>query len=211
MPSIRVWGKDVELPLPAGVAVMAPGVDISRSSVSLRKNMAWDFLPVPERDIGAHLPVCGNWPSKPPRGDMYCETSMLCHPLVSPLAAMKWEGAPPAFFLVGSKEMLVDEGRALAKRMDLQGVKVRWVEGEGGFHCWPMVMPGLGLSKVGMEEWGTFVVEVFEKRVGRSEGWRWNFKGKKKIEISVGGKGGLEDEEVLRRMRKARGERRDIG
>src|ERR1700753_2000323 len=68
-------------------------------------------------------------PAKPPRVDIYAEGNALCHPLISPLAANDWKGAPPVYFACG-EELLADEARAVACRMARQKVFVVWEQYE---------------------------------------------------------------------------------
>jgi len=108
----------VPAPLPGGLALLSPWCDITGSSDSITRNAEYDYLCnqwLPER-----IPDCHLWPTDPPRADVYAPDCALSHPLVSPLAARDWTGAPPVRFMVG-QELLSDESAAIANMMARQG------------------------------------------------------------------------------------------
>lgn len=167
-PKTKFHGKDVELPLPAGVALVSPWLDITRSLPSIEHFAKYDYLPPRSTTVSSRYPVDDIWPTKPHRADLYCEGSALLHPLVSPLAARDWRGAPPMFFSVG-QEMLRDEDAVLARRVAKQGVKVVWREFEAMPHCFAMMLDALKESRCHWEEIGKFCKELVEKnQVGGS-------------------------------------------
>ncbi|KAG9192922.1 hypothetical protein G6011_11656 [Alternaria panax] len=145
-PTVRFHGKDVEIPLPAGVALSSPQTDKRE-------------FPKDE----------GVWPSSPPRADLYCEGSALMHPLVSPLAAKDWSQSPPLFFSVG-EEMLRDEGAVVAQRCVAQGVTVVWRDFEAMPHCFAMLVESNPASKVHFEEYGGFCRDVVDGKKVESNG-----------------------------------------
>lgn len=135
---------------------------------------------------------------------------MLCHPLVSPLAAKDWRGAPPVWMVYG-QEMLVDEGRVVARRMAGQGVRVEWVEYEAMPHCFALLLEGSWNegSRGCMERWAGFCVRAVEGRVqGGGRGLLVRARSLEEREVRVGGEGeGWGDEEVGRMMREERRKR----
>ncbi len=157
-PPIYFHGKKITLPLPAGIATDSAWCDMTRSMPSLHTNAKFDYIPPPDvptstqmTSVDSQHPTdplnkhpCTAWPATPPRCDLYCDGSMLCHPLVSPLAATaeSWTGAPPMFFCVG-EEMLADEIRIVARRCAKAGVKVRWEGFEAMPHVFAMLLEGL--------------------------------------------------------------------
>lgn len=161
LPTVRFHGKDVEIPLPAGIAMTSPWLDITRGLPSIEGLVQYDYLPPPSQTDTREFPACPMWPASPPRADLYCEGSALMHPLVSPLAAKSWEGAPPLFFSVG-QEMLRDEDAVLAQRAVKQGVKVVWREFEAMPHCFAMLLESNPGTPVHYEEFGKFCREVVE-------------------------------------------------
>jgi acetyl esterase/lipase len=161
--TIRWHGKEVELPLPAGVAMTSPWLDITRSLPSLSTLAKYDYLPTPAQTAGMAFPADDLWPVDPPRADMYAEASALCHPLVSPLAAKDWSGLSgdgdggkcPVWFGMG-QEMLRDEDAVVAKRIAQQGGTVVWREWEGMPHVFAFMLDKHDASKQFLEEFGRF-------------------------------------------------------
>lgn len=202
-------GATIDLPLPAGLALNSPWTDLTRCMPSLSANARYDYLPPPSAGT-AHLPPCPIWPTVPPRGDIYCDTSALCHPLVSPLAARDWRGACPVWMGCGT-EMLYDEAAVLAARMAGQGVCVGWACFEAMPHCFALMLdhlPGSGRFFEGWAEWVRGCVEGPGKVVGRGV---FVEVGGREREVDVRGLGeevGVGGfEEVLGRMREAMGKR----
>lgn len=160
-PRVKFHGRDVAIPLPAGLALTSPWLDITRGLPSIEDLAKYDYLPPPSQTDKREFPPCDMWPSNPPRADLYCEASALLHPLVSPLAAGDWRGAPPLFFSVG-QEMLRDEDAVLARRAAVQGVRVVWREFETMPHCFAMLVPNNNGAAVHHAEMGRFCKEVVQ-------------------------------------------------
>lgn len=175
--------------------------------------MQYDYLPPPiTPNAIARYPKDSVWPTSPPRGDIYCETSMLCHPLTSPVAARDWEGACPVWMGVG-EEMLVDECKVLAAKMAKQGVQVQFDMWEAMPHCFAMVLEwcGLATSKKFYERWAEFSKRVTgngDSYVTTKGTWYEVRTGKEEA-INVEGLAPLSDEEVLKKMRQAQEDRRE--
>lgn len=169
LPTVKWHGKDVEIPLPGGLALVSPWLDVTRSLPSIEKLAKYDYLPPPSHTQNIRFPPCDAWPAKPPRADLYCEGSAMLHPLVSPVGAKDWTGAPPVFFSLG-EEMLRDEDAVLARRLHAQGSKVVWREFEAMPHCFGMMLDALPASKVHIEETAKFCREAVEDKVTQSSG-----------------------------------------
>jgi acetyl esterase/lipase len=163
-PRLRFHGKEVEVPLPAGTLANSGWFDICRAMPTLTTNAKYDYLPTPEfnNEVATRYPPDDIWPSKPPRGDMFCHLSILDHPLVSPLAADSWEGSPPMWFCTG-QEMLSDEDTILASRAASQGVKVQFEEYEAMPHCFAMLLPSLPSSDRCLRNCGEFCRRCVEE------------------------------------------------
>lgn len=151
----------IDVPVPAGLALNSPWTDLTRCMRSLTTNAVYDYLPAPSSGTD-HLPPCPIWPTTPPRGDIYCDTSALCHALVSPLAARDWRGACPVWMTCGT-EMLYDEGAVLAAQMAGQGVPVGWLCFEAMPHCFALMLDHLTASGRCFEEWAEWVRAVVER------------------------------------------------
>ena len=187
---------ELPLPLPAGVSAHSPWLDLTHVFPSKMTNAKYDYLPSPMSPQSLRdIPRDSIWPTDPPRGDLYCEINMLCHPLVSPVAARDWTGgkdgevAPPMYLAFG-EEMLVDEGKQLAQTAARQGVTVIWEEWEGMCHCFGMVLPGTPMSKRVFSDWAGFCRAVCGVD-GQAGG-----EGGKAGQSGEFGKGGAEEVEV---------------
>ncbi|KAG7286111.1 hypothetical protein NEMBOFW57_008414 [Staphylotrichum longicolle] len=117
------------IPLPAGVAANSPWLDITHSSPSCTANAAFDYLPTLPQQLAAESrrPPCAAWPADPPRKHLYAPDSLLAHPLVSPVLARSWAGAPPVYVCTGW-ELLADEDKFVAHKMWREGVRVVFEE-----------------------------------------------------------------------------------
>lgn len=133
IPVVRFHGRDVHIPLPAGVSANSGWFDISRAMPSIVGNAKYDYLPPANHDsvgIGANFPKDSIWPQNPPRGDLFCDLSLLDHPLVSVVVAESWKTSCPLWMCTG-QEMLGDEDVLVAARAAGQGVKVHFEQYEG--------------------------------------------------------------------------------
>ena len=133
--TIKFFGRDVRMPLPAGVASFSAWTDHTQALPSYTANQTYDYF---SQSALERVPPCEIWPASPPRGTMYCEIPALCHPLVSPTIAKDWTGAPPLFFCCG-QEMLVDNSKIIAQRAVSQGCTVLWAEYDTMPHCFPFI------------------------------------------------------------------------
>ena len=198
------------LPLPAGCATHSPWLDVTRSMPSINANAEYDYLPPPlTRDKASTFPACEIWPTDPPRGDLYCDTSMLCHPLVSPLAAKDWTGCCPLFIAYG-EEMLSDESKIIAARAAKQGVAVVSEQWEAMPHCFAMMLLGSPMSKRCFKDWSSFCTVVTKGVEPSTRGLWFEAKTQKETEVDVAALAPVGDEEVRELMEKAR-KARDLG
>lgn len=203
-PIVTFHGKTVEIPLPAGLAMISPWLDITRGLPSIENLIAFDYLPPPSQTDSREFPSCDMWPASPPRADLYCEASALLHPLVSPLAARDWTGAPPLFFSVG-QEMLRDEDAVFAQRAVAQGVKVVWREFEAMPHCFAMLLENSPGAPVHYAEIARFCREVVGGEKVETGGLFYKAKSLVSSEVDVGsGLTDLTDEQAEEYMRKGR-------
>lgn len=84
-------------------------------------NASNDVLPHEQRQIQAIQPACNAWHTSTPRGDLLCDMSAVCHPVVSPTAAPGWSGAPPMWFAYGER-MVADEGAIMHSEPQHKGL-----------------------------------------------------------------------------------------
>lgn len=161
LPTVLFHGVTVVVPLPAGVSLNSPSLDITRSLQWSEAHAQYDYLPPPSMSP-AQAPACEIWPTDPPRPDLFCEGSALCHPLVSPLAATRWDGSPPLFIVCG-EELLTDECKVVAQRAARQGVRVVWEQYEAMPHCFSLVLEGSLGSDMSFSSWAKFINMAVEK------------------------------------------------
>ncbi|GAB1315763.1 hypothetical protein MFIFM68171_05973 [Madurella fahalii] len=168
------WATAAPLPLPAGVAVNSPWLDLTHSSPSCTANAAFDYLPTPEQQrlAEAKRPPCAAWPpdntttdtttattatGHPPRKHLYAPDALLTHPLVTLLLAPSWRGAPPTYICAGW-ELLADEDRHAARKMWRDGARtVVLEEYEGMPHCFGLVLPHLKEARRCLAGWAGFI------------------------------------------------------
>ena len=202
LPKVKFHGREVEIPLPAGLALTSPWLDITRGLPSIEGLVQYDYLPPPSQTDTRVFPPDDVWPASPPRADLYCEGSALLHPLVSPLAAKSWEGAPPMFFSLG-QEMLRDEDAVLAQRAVKQGVKVVWREFEAMPHCFAMLLEHNNGAPVHYSEYAKFCRDVVEGKEIETNGEFIKAKTLERSEVDVrSGLTELTDEQVEEYMKK---------
>ncbi|KAL8732896.1 MAG: hypothetical protein Q9166_002497 [cf. Caloplaca sp. 2 TL-2023] len=201
---------EIPLPLPAGLASSSPWTDISRCMPSIIGNAQYDYLPPPMGpDAVDRFPSDEIWPTDPPRGDVYCDLSMLDHPLVSPLAAKDWTGSCPLWLAYG-EEMLADEGKAVASLAAKQGVAVIWEQTEAMPHCFFLIFEHLEASKIGFKNWAAFCARVAggtrgeERALLQTKGTWFAAKTCKETDIDVRSLAVCSQEEVAERMRSAK-------
>ena len=195
------------LPLPAACSTVAPWLDLTRSMPSITTNARYDYLPPPiSREKVSTFPHCEVWPTDPPRGDLYSDTSFMCHPLVSPLAAKDWTGACPLWFSYG-EEMLADEVQIVASKAAKQGVTVVSEQWEAMPHCFALILLGSSMSKKAYQNWAAFCKDVVKgEKIGTRGLWIEASTGKES-EVEVQSLCKISDKEVRERMGAAKAAR----
>ena len=197
---VRYNGKDVAVPLPGGATASSGWFDITRSMPSVAHNAKYDYLPPANHDDAASkYPVDEIWPTKPPRGDLFADLSMISHPLCSPLAAKSWEGAPPLWVMTG-EECLTDEDAVIAVMAASQGVTVHWEQYEAMPHVFQMMLPHLATSRRCYQSWGDFCRLAVEGRPTTTGTWI-AINPSKDRQVDVNKVTDLKHEEVLSLMR----------
>lgn len=171
---IQFHGKPVELGVPAGIATNSPWLDVTHALPSVKTNARYDYLMGidPERAQPEGPPPDEIWPTSPPRAEIYCNASMLTHPLVSPNAASTklWDGTPPVWMVCG-EELLTDNATAAARQIHAAGGTVHFVGYEGMPHCFCMIFR----TEDCFTRWTRFIVDVTTdpKQVKRLETGTW--------------------------------------
>jgi alpha/beta hydrolase fold len=148
------------------------------------------------------FPICEIWSASPPRKNFFAEDEMLCHPLVSPLAARDWSGAPPMWMCTG-QELLTDEDKHVAAKAARQGVVVQLEEWEGMPHCFAMVILNTEPSRrffKSISEFARTCVEAPGEL--QTRGVKIRAKTWREEKLDVESVSRFTDEEIDRRMRK---------
>lgn len=158
---ITWFGEERIIPLPAGVGVNSPWLDITQSSDSCSRNAQFDYLPSIDKQRTTVFPACDAWPASPPRGQIYAADDLLAHPLATLLMARSWEGAPPTYVCTGW-ELLADEDKFMAKKLRSQGVDVVFDEFEGMPHCFAIVLADTPAAKRCFDGWAGFLKKAAE-------------------------------------------------
>lgn len=198
---------DLPLPLPAGLAGNSPWTDLTRCMPSITANAQYDYLPPPmSHEKISRFPHDEIWPTDPPRGDLYCDLTVLRHPLVSPLAAKDWAGSCPIWFGYG-EEMLVDEGKSVANLAAQQGVTVVWEQFEAMPHCFSMIFEQLEAGRRCFQDWADFCAKVAGGKEGdvklETKGTWFAAKTCKETDVDVTTLAICSQDEVAERMRAA--------
>jgi acetyl esterase/lipase len=131
--TIEFHGRKVKLELPAGFTLLSAVGDLTNSLPSYKENFLTDWFPASDPKNLPGFPTCEIWPADPPRGNIYCDVSILDHPLASPTASTDWTGSPPLWFASG-QEMIVDAAKLIAQTAFSHGTTVIFQEYESMPH-----------------------------------------------------------------------------
>ncbi|OLY77950.1 Esterase [Smittium mucronatum] len=104
--------KSLNLTQPKAAILFSPWCDLSFTSDSWKRNIPYDFIPVPNFDDV----LCDNRMYVAPGKKFEEVKKMLGHPLISPLHG-DYEGCAPMYIQSGEVELLVDDIDALAKKL----------------------------------------------------------------------------------------------
>ena len=162
-PIVRWNGADVPLHLPQGVALISPWIDLTYSLPSFEENQKTDFVAGYNITCAPGFPQCSVWPTDPPRGDLYCDTSYLVHPLANPAAVEDWRGCPPVLMVCG-EEVATDGAKVVVQQAHRQGVSITWRQFEKLPHCFMVMLVDLEHTKVAIAEWAEFCRGLVEDK-----------------------------------------------
>lgn len=194
------FGVDRDVPLPAGVGVCSPWMDLLQSSPSWESNGLFDYLPTAEKIRGTIYPACDAWPASPPRRAIYADDALLTHPLATLLMASDWTGAPPTFVCTGW-ELLADEDKFIAQKLRKQGAEVVFEEYEGMPHCFAIMLPDLGSAKRCFQGWAGFLKSAVEDPVTlESKALTVKARTLDEVEIPFSSLGDVSEEEIRSRV-----------
>ncbi|PWI68866.1 hypothetical protein PCL_01251 [Purpureocillium lilacinum] len=154
-----MWhGSARDVPLPAAVACNSPWMDVTHSSPLFEGSdpHPFDYLPKPAISARGQVVPCDVWPATPPRKFLYAADAAVAHPLVSPITARSWAGAPPVYMCTGW-ELLGFEDRFFAKRLVADGVRVVFEDYEAMPHCFALILTKTPNARRCFDAWGAFV------------------------------------------------------
>jgi monoterpene epsilon-lactone hydrolase len=133
--------RDEGLPLPAAAFFLSPFLDLRGSGESVATKAAIDPIGKPESIHGMAA--------------MYAAQD-LDHPYASPIMG-RYDGLPPLFFAVGTRETLLDDSvRAVARALSAKA-EVELVIEEDLTHIWPVLGPDLPESERTLGQIATFL------------------------------------------------------
>ena len=153
----------VEGPMPAGVAGVSGAMDQALAVPSYIENASFDWLADELPYLKPGYPTCEIWPTVPPRAHVYCDASILHHPLLSPATADEWTGPPP-MWLASGQERLTDPVKVIAKTAFQQKVCVIWEQYEGMPHTWPMILQRLPQTALCLQHWAAACNDLVARR-----------------------------------------------
>jgi monoterpene epsilon-lactone hydrolase len=136
-------------PLPGGVALFSPWVDLTVSAATYDSRADTDQL-FSARQAGD-------------AAELYLQGWDLRHPLASPLLA-DLRGFPPTLIFVGSDEVLLDDTLALERALAGTGTAVETHVVEGMQHVWPTRAPDLPESQAALRTLDSFVARLVAPR-----------------------------------------------
>lgn len=201
-PILLFHGRKVGLPMPAGLAFQSPSFDTQLNTLpSWAANYDYDTVPPEPPGYDPDFPTDEVWPSKPARGNYYCETSMLYHPLVCAMSARDWIGCPPIYMAIGSKERIVDAAKFVAQNVAKQGIAVLWDEYELMPHNWPMGFPSHPNSEKCYRSWAKACLRFVDGSETQTNGTITTLENSQARQLEVAKLTNLTTDEVARLMK----------
>lgn len=146
-------------PLPGGLALFSPWVDLTHALPSCRDNGRADYLPEMVMPKGSHRPSEA-WKADGKQRQFYCPNTLITHPLVSPLAYDGWGSSPPVLIQCGEEEKLRDEARYLARLVAEEGVAVALDEYRSMPHVFQMLSLSGTMARTSIRLVGEYVSAV---------------------------------------------------
>jgi len=140
--------KQEKQPLPSALALVSPWVDLKGTGMSVLTNWATDSI-VPGhllRQIAA----------------LYHGTESPDNPLISPLYG-EFAGLPPTLIQVSDTEVLLDDARRLAERLEQAGVKVKLDIWKNQPHVWHLLARWVPESRSAIREMSEFISKHWQK------------------------------------------------
>ncbi|KAI9757110.1 MAG: hypothetical protein M4579_003588 [Chaenotheca gracillima] len=199
-PTVSFHGRDVEIPMPAGFSSLSTWCDFSHAMPSMKTNGEYDILVSLQPVLLPDFPPEDAWPTKPPRGDIYCDSAMLAHPLVSPVAARTWQGAPPMWFASGD-ERAADAQKMVASQAAQQGVTVLYEQYQAMPHVFALFLSKLPQSMRCWRHWAQICLSFAEGTPLKTHGEFVELPGTSARHVEVEKMMPLHFEEALKRIK----------
>jgi epsilon-lactone hydrolase len=136
------------LPLPAGMILFSPYVDLDHTGYTIKTNVSTDYLPVREM-------------STP--NDWYADPEHQTDPEASPIRA-DLTGFPPMLVFVGGAEMLLADSLRLAENAERDGVACKLVIEPEMPHVWPALVPWDPASKRALKVCAEWIPRTVDRR-----------------------------------------------
>jgi epsilon-lactone hydrolase len=135
--------RDQDLPTPRCAVVFSPGSNALGDGESVQRNNDSDCM------LSADMIHAVTEIYVPDRQDR-------SHPYASP-GIGDYTGLPPLFISVASDEVLYSDAVAVRKQAEKAGVKVEWLERDGLFHVWPIMLPFLKEAREDLPKYVDFI------------------------------------------------------
>src|SRR5262245_52946635 len=136
--------RDAGTPLPACAVLLSPYADLECKGETYATLAASDPIVSREMGIGMGLVYVGD-------GDP-------AHPLASPVRA-RLDGLPPLYIQVGSREVVLDDARAIERNARAAGVPVQLHVWDGMVHAWHLFASALEEGRRAIEDLASFIRE----------------------------------------------------
>lgn len=148
--ALCLYLRDHKIPLPAGLILMSPWMDLTCSGESYDANYEMD-------------PLFGNSRESMLYHSSYIGDADPENPYLSPIFG-DFQGLPPMLFQVGSYEMMLSDTLSAAALAKKAGVKRRVSVYEGMFHVFQMSMELFPESREAWAEAGQFIQIIYQIR-----------------------------------------------
>ena len=137
------------LPMPAAAAVFSPWADLTLSGASLRTLARRDVM-LPARRL-------------PEIRDVYLAGAEPTDPRASPHLG-RFAGAPPVLVLASAVEILRDDARMVAQRLEADGVDVTLEEWRAVPHAWPLFQGQIPEADAALDRAAAFLAAAMARR-----------------------------------------------
>ncbi len=117
--------RDKKLPLPKAAVSISPWVDLSCTNESYHTKNKKSLAPLNSWNVF---------------GKYYVGKHDVKNPYISPLNG-NLKGLPPIYINAGENDELFDDARLFFEKAKIAGLDIRFKEGKGMIHCYPLLAP----------------------------------------------------------------------